>query len=276
MPLKYIRWKGRKIDLDEGLDEGLLSAFPEGFVRYLYSEEGIRRGRISDTPHVTEIVAPMRMTYLQWLCDYERLLDSFNFSIIGTGLHEVFNKMYNQERQVKALGLQGTMDCIQIDDNGKARIFDYKCVGSYVIEKAKTGSFNDDYVMQLNIYRVMVEEAYASVEVVYLGNIYFNRESGLSTKKIAYRDMINVFSAEVPMMDRDQVKSYIADRRSRLLVSCSMAKEDGNNWLKYMPPICKETWGGSRCKKWCDVASFCVQKGDNRYISETDAELGMF
>lgn len=276
MPLKYIRWQGRRIDLDNALDEGLLTSFPESFVKYLYSEDGGRRGRFSITPHVTEIVAPMRQVYLQWLCDYERSLDSFNFSVIGTGLHEVFNKTMMQEMKISALGLQGTMDCIQIDANAKARIYDYKCVGSYVIEKAKRGEFNDDYVMQLNIYRVMVEEAHPDVEVVYIGNIYFNRESGLSTKRVSVGDMVNVFAAEVGMIQKEDVKSYIAERKGHLLMAYKMAKEDGDNWLKYMPPICKDTWGGSRCKRWCDVAPFCLQKGDNKYISATDVALGAF
>lgn len=276
MPLKYIRWKGRKIDLDDGLDEGLLSAFPESFVRYLYSEDGGRRGGFSITPHVTEIVAPLRQTYLQWCCDYERSLDSFNYSIIGTGLHEVFNRTMMQEIKVTALGLQGTLDCLQINAEGKARIYDYKCVGSYVIEKAKNKDFNDDYVMQLNIYRAMVEEANPGVEVVYIGNVYFNRESGLSTKRVAAGDMVNVLSAEVDMLPKEDIRQYIADRKGHLAMAYKMAQEDGGDWVKYMPPICKETWGGSRCKKWCDVAPLCLQKGDNKYISEADAELGRF
>ena len=208
---------------------------------------------IGDTFSTTQLLNGTRMEYLkitQNYCinPYERA-----FALLGTRHHRQLDKIAKKLNALSEEKLQGEVSGIldllvpdETTEEERYELWDYKTSGSYKVALALKAEAKD-WVLQLNNYRIMVEECGFPVSrminqaTVRDGGTYIAKQRGLDK---------NIYLISVRRLLDDEVRQYFV-QKDRLLRNALENKK--------LPPLCskEETWEGRRCKKYCDVRELC-------------------
>jgi len=135
-----------------------------------------------------------------------------------------------------------------------------------------------DAQMQLNGYRVLLQEAYG-VKSEKLRVFAIVRDGNTVSAKGRGLDR-NTYMIWIPLLPDSDVVSYFEKKSGELVRSIEAAQEDMKSRgdadrdmviRDNMPAPCTpdEAWNGNRCKGYCPVAMFCAQHG-NPYITPLD------
>ena len=234
----------------------------------------------------TQLLNGTMMEYLKLTTPYWIDPDSRAFMLSGTQHHKAL------EIVAKELGLPSEIalnidrdifDLIEVED-GKIVLTDYKLWGSFRVVKAlgiieigkrpdpngavyrttgkwgKKGSpkmisefgINPDKIenieaeLQLNRYRIMLEELGIKVNKMQLqvtvrdGGLFISQQRGV------FR---NIYNIPIPFLDNTMVKDYFKRKESCLQDALLYGWDE--------PCSEQESWGGRRCKEFCDVAIYC-------------------
>lgn len=213
--------------------------------------------------HVTEILNPPKVVYLQRHRDFYREPESLIYVTFGRAFHTI---MAEQKDRVQALAgadyqfeddnhfeveiktkhgnaiLSGTPDLIIFSQK---EIVDYK-TGKYFyeVQKLLEGNSDSKYPMQLNIYRAY---GYPEAEKLFLEmNIkdYNQRVRETGVKPIE--------RIQIPTMPIPKVKTFVEERIAELLYN-----EEHPDKIRDCNE--DELWGGIRCEQYCDGHEFCLQ-----------------
>ena len=110
-------------------------------------------------------------------------------------------------------------------------------------EKADLG----DWEWQINCYRYMLEKQGKEINNMYVqvtvrdGGIQAARDRGVEHK---------IYLIDVPYIHNDHIEEKFSTKRDALLESIKLNK---------LPEMCseEETWGGKKCKSYCDARDIC-------------------
>lgn len=230
-------------------------------------------------PSTTQLIKGTREAYIEIIFDdLEEDPDDCMFRFLGTKVHlnleELTGDMLAEEK-MEDKDLTGIFD---LYDHEEKCLYDYKTSGSYKIAKAlglkeidipvpgeffKSGPRKGqqktqkkivqkepdcrDWELQLNKYRLMIEDAGFPVErikieaIVRDGGTYLAKQRGI---------VKNSYIIPIRKLPDEEVKEYFADKSKALLDAISK---------KEMPPICSEDerWGGNKCKGYCIACKHC-------------------
>lgn len=233
-------------------------------------------------PSCTLLLKGTREAYLSQVKDYYIDPQDAIFRIIGTKAHSELDKYTGEnemgEIRLEIEGITGAFDYLDEDGN----LFDTKTYASYSVSKClgyqtvdvptgevyKTGAKKgqaktrkevvqgepdlNDQTLQLNLYRMMLEENSVPVNKMFLdiavrdGNTYLAKQRGIAQ---------NAYLINIPRIDNQQVLGYFLPKRDSLLWHLQ---------TDTMPEPCsdEERWAnasgvGMKCQKYCNVAEFC-------------------
>jgi len=224
--------------------------FPEHFVK------AITHVRVKDNYDfsVTEIVRPLQMIYLQRTNDYE--IDALNGikALMGTAFHAYMEtqKVKNPDDYVMEKRVFKTIEGITISGqpdlyHKSARtLWDYKTTGMYRANMVLKGDIlktEREWVIQTNCYRYMAELDCNKIKILaVVTDFRKNNNYGLDKP---------VIIIDLPTINNDSMEKWLIKRVKKIKETMDVGKY----------PECseEETWGGKRCKDWCDVSSFCKQ-----------------
>jgi len=118
-----------------------------------------------------------------------------------------------------------------------------------------------DWVLQQNIYRIMVESA-LNEDVNNMFIFALPRDGGTFTAKNRGIEK-NMYMIPVKRLEDNEVIKYFMTKKIILLNSLQ---------TKEAPAICstEECWDGRKCSKYCPVKDACCAVGDNNYITEEE------
>lgn len=128
-------------------------------------------------------------------------------------------------------------------------LFDYKFVNGQKAYKMRTNVSKNahDYVMQVNAYRILLEENLHRVKDMFIVAFAYNTQYTGGNKS----PVISMVS--VPFLDKEVVMSEMSTRASNIVFYRDAYPET-------IPEACEETWDGKRCNAYCDVSDFCPFK----------------
>lgn len=285
MPARYFTCPdGGRIEIVECLKEGgcrMPNRCATRSYLKMVSSERVWTG----VPSTTMLIGGTMLAFLRLTKEYAISPDDRAFMIHGTkgharleGFEDEFSlaegKLEDPER-----GVTGIFDVVETED-GKSILVDYKTSGSFKVAKAlgfwvdteETGEVyksgkrkgeartrkilkRDDahvdrweWTLQLNNYRMMLEAKGHRVDeirimcVVRDGNTYIARSRGV------FR---NVYYFKIPFLNDKIVVEYFRAKRRDLLLALKQG------YWKY-PCSEQESWGGIRCKSYCEVAEHCL------------------
>ena len=221
--------------------------------------------------HVTEILNPPQVVYLQRNNEYYATFESLIWMTLGTAWHKIPE---GQSGEIKLLGLSWAHRIeegfeVKIGDNyltGKAdyydaetaTLWDYKTMKSYPIEKLKKNNWSDStYKDQLNIYRVY---GFPQAQNLKLEAIVKDWSTRIQKSKNIYP----VETITVPIMPDEEVRSMT----ERLIKEHSDNQKDPSKVRLCKVP--EETWYNKnprganykvhlRCRDYCPVSKICPQ-----------------
>lgn len=126
----------------------------------------------------------------------------------------------------------------------------HKKPGDFKMEKKWHTDFTkqdcEDWVLQLNHYRLMLEEAGHAVHMMRIQAIV--RDGGTMVAQ-NWGVEKRVYLIPIPRLPDDQVREYFDTKKNNLLA----AIEKGD-WEKCDD---KDTWQGRKCQSYCNVREFC-------------------
>jgi len=130
---------------------------------------------------------------------------------------------------------------------------EFKMKKEFFIDPSRRDAF--EYDMQLNMYRIMLEDAGFTVDKMQLvflvrdGGTFMAEDRGITRKS---------YLVDVPRLDDCQTWEYFLDKKIKLQNALQNAS---------LPEKCsdRETWDGVKCEKFCSVREHCpfVKKGGN-------------
>ncbi len=235
----------------------------------------------------TQLLEGTMLTFLKLTQDYFVDPDSRAFMLQGTKHHKALEEVAKELGLLAEIPLSGDrdiFDLIEVED-GKLILTDLKLWGSFRVAKAlgieeigkqvdpsgevykttskygKEGSpkmipvfkqnpdkaENWEAELQLNRYRVKLEDLGLKIDKMQLqitvrdGGLYIAHQRGI------FR---NTYILPIKFLEDSFVKDYF-EYKSECL---RQALEQGY-WESPCTP--QESWGGNRCKDYCDVAKFC-------------------
>ena len=242
-------------------------------------------------PSTTQLLNGTRLTYLEITTNYA--VDPFDraFALLGTVHHrrlEVVAQKLNALAEEKLdAEVTGILDLLVPDESAEKEayeLWDYKTSGSFKVAKAlgmvgkkvpdpsgaryeKSGSWGKagdpkmitvwerepaaadmwDWELQLNKYRVEIEIIGFPISRMFIqatvrdGGTMVANNRGITD---------NIIVIPVKRLDDSYVKEYYRAKREALLTALEK---------KELPPPCdsRESWGGKRCRSYCDVWEFC-------------------
>lgn len=234
-----------------------------------------------DKPSTTQLINGTRETFLRITKDYAVLPEDMIWAIFGTGVHKVLEEHTPQERFIceERFHDDYSSGIPDLYDKESGFLYDYKTYGSYKTAKVmglkkiripildeqgkqrKYGNgrpmFDNQFIIgrksradlayQLNDYRCKLEAHGNLVHKMVTqiltrdGGTYIAKDRGIN--KNACTVIVNKIS------DR-WIKLYMKTKAERL----KHALETGE-----MPPPCnhRETWGGLKCERFCQVWEYC-------------------
>ncbi len=242
----------------------------------------------SGVPSTTRLLNGAMLEYLKVTTEYAINPKDRAYALLGQDHHaqlaELANPAYAEHRQGKEI--TGTPDLIEPDELVPDHFIltDYKTFGSYRVAKilgivkekvksttekyVKSGSWGrvgdfktittfridaskiemEDEMLQLNHYRVLLEEAKFPISYMQLqitvrdGGIQMARERGVTE---------NIYLVPVPFMETDYIKDYFKQRASTLagFIDGSIPTVVCNS---------QENWDEKRCENYCEVAENCI------------------
>ena len=231
---------------------------------------------------VTELIRGTREMFLLKNMDYDVDPQSMLFAAHGTAIHKINEE--NSEGIISELRLENDIATGQIDaygdvlGTGENILLDYKVTSSYKARKAlglhqvdvptgevyKTGAKKGqpkykkelrkdgirgvfEWALQLNFYRMLLEENGYKVEGMYIQMYVRNYSSNVSTEKDVLRP-INII--KINKISDIWIRRWFKAKLDRLEYAL---KENE------LPAPCKkrETWNGNKCQGYCNVASYC-------------------
>ncbi|MDD3021833.1 MAG: hypothetical protein PHX61_12770 [Alphaproteobacteria bacterium] len=232
-------------------------------------------------PSCTQLLKGTREVFLEITQDYFIDPQDAIFRIVGTKAHSELDR-FTGDNEIGEIRLEIEGITGQFDYYENENIFDTKTYGSFAVSQClgyktvdtptgefyKTGAKKGqektrkevvqgepeltDQSLQLNLYRMMIEESGFPVKKMFLdiavrdGNTYLAHQRGI---------IKNAYLIPVPHMSNDEVLAYFLPKRDALLWHL----EAGT-----MPEPCtpEERWAnasgiGNKCLKYCNVAEFC-------------------
>lgn len=207
-------------------------------------------------PSVTQLIKGTRQAFLEITRPYFFDPKSRAFSLLGTMVHSrlqvVPDKVLPLSEMELSLslcnGLKMQMTGIpDIYDAVEKTLYDYKTSGSFAVVKAMNGE-KKEWVLQLNGYRLMVEQLGYEVERLVIQAIARDGNTWIAKKRGIDEAIIMV---EMLRMNDDEVLAYFRKKAKALHEAletgfCERCSEE-------------ETWQGRRCQKYCDVAVWCEE-----------------
>lgn len=222
-------------------------------------------------PSVTELINGPRLTFLKRTRDYATSPEDLAFALLGTMSHSALEMAQhldgsNEERLHSDL-TTGQFDNLEYED-GMWHLTDYKTWGAYKIAKMLEEG-DEDLEMQLNMLRILIEEAKLKVgdrTVDKIGRLWVQvivRDPAWAAKRSGIEFQMRRLS--VPIIADNQVKAFFDSQKADLMTALQTNK---------MPRLCnsRESWSGKRCDKYCPVKEHCVAHGDNLYVATKKKE----
>jgi len=223
-------------------------------------------------PSTTQLLNGTMIEFLKITRDYTIDPQNKAFALLGTRHHQKLEeaaKELNLPSEI-ALGPDGhdIFDLLEPKD-GAWTLIDYKTWGSYRMVRAlgivKEGKGKDakfsvdpstinlrESELQLNRYRVMLEGRGLKIGKMQLQVTV--RDGGLQIARTRGIDF-NIKLVPIKRLDDEEVINYFDWKKDKLLIALSKYKENP----QYLPDPCndEESWGGNRCRGYCEVAEYC-------------------
>lgn len=265
----FICSDGTKKELDYCYNKCQDKCNPVSFLRMVAQER-----KWEGVPSVTQLLNGTLESYLKLTVDYYVDPDSMAFAISGTKKHGNLEEHgENPEQHLVFEGIQGTCDELVLNCDGSYTLIDYKTSGSYKVaqclgiakEKIPDGFYKNgkekfrselvkiqgdwgDYAMQLNMYRIMLENI-RGIKISDMKIFFIVRDGGTIAATSRGIEK-NTYYESVPFMDDEEVLKFYIGKRDSLL----NAMETG-----ITPAICsqEERWFGRKCGKYCAVREQC-------------------
>jgi len=197
-----------------------------------------------------------RQAYLSIVNDYSIHPQDRAFMLLGTRHHQHLDIVAKKLEELKSeLYMKGDINSIldllePINGGNDWEMIDYKCVGCYSVAKMldKKPDFSG-YDIQLNDYRIKAQKLGFNIKKLSIQ--YTARDFGVTTTA-KYKITEPMGKVSVPFIPDDEIIEYFFDKDTALRHSLE---------FNILPPPCthKETWGGRKCQKYCDVSIFCEQ-----------------
>jgi hypothetical protein len=227
----------------------------------------------------TQLIKGTREAYIDIMFDdLEISPDECMFRFLGTKVHLSLEELTGDmlaEEKVEDKDLTGIFD---LYDHKEMCLYDYKTSGSYKIAKAlgmneievpvpgevfKSGPRKGqektekkivqgdpdcrDWELQLNKYRLMLEDAGFPVESIKIeaivrdGGTYLSKQRGITK---------NSYIIPIRRLPDDEVRAYFEEKNKALMEALEKKK---------MPPVCsiEERWGDTKCKGYCVACKHC-------------------
>ncbi len=104
-----------------------------------------------------------------------------------------------------------------------------------------------DWVLQLNYYRLMMEEAGFPIDMLRVQSII--RDGGLQVATTRGLDKL-MYLIPIPILSNDEINDYFIPKKNDLLAALV-----ANNWSTQCTD--EETWEGRKCGNYCPVSKQC-------------------
>jgi len=210
--------------------------------------------------HVTELLKPVRITYLQRKYDYNVKLNGLVNMMVGTAVHALFAEQRNKVENFifepdtnfeveifPGVKLSGTPDLYDVKNK---IIYDYKVVKKYEVSKMLEGQGLDAYTYQLNIYKTYkFPEAKKLTLVAVVKDFVANDEFVSDVKS-------SIMQISIKIIEPKNVKKFVENKIKYL--------DDVVNSREPVPMCSKEeNWGERRCLSYCDVVELCKKESEN-------------
>lgn len=219
--------------------------------------------------HVTEILNPPQVVFLQRTRPYYSSPSSLVWMLFGTGFHTVMEKGHalieetdcagrfeaetNFKAEVAGVTLSGTPD---LYDKQEKTLYDYKTIKGYAVKLMKQGDFSGNkYKDQLNIYRAYAHPEAEKLIIEAVVKDWY--------EDMAFRDGVEqIEDIPVPIVDVEETKEMVVNkvvtheltRKTGTIPPCSMEDQ----WVN-MNPKSKNYGVPIRCRSFCPVSKFCPQ-----------------
>jgi len=215
--------------------------------------------------HVTEILNPPQVVFLQRTTAYYATPASLIWMLFGTGFHTIMERGHslipegkfiaekNFKAEIDGVILSGTPDLYDIENK---TLYDYKTIKTYAVKLMKQGNFDGNkYKDQLNIYRAY---AYPEAERLVIEAVVKDW-----TEDAEFRDGVSAIEdIDVPLVPVEETKEMVLNkivthelvRKSGTCPECSMEDQ----WVN-MNPKSKNYGVPIRCRSFCSVNRVCPQ-----------------
>ena len=232
---------------------------------------------------VTELISGTREVFLKKTTDYSVDPNDMQFALHGTAIHSISEK-HSSSFTLSEVRLSNDIYTGQIDSygdllgNGKKILLDYKVTSSYKVAQAlgyykvdeptgefyKTGTKKGqektrkviksggvrmllDWSLQLNAYRMLLEEHNFKVDDMYI-QVYV-RDYSL---RIASERNIDkpIYLLKINKISNHWLRLYFKIKKRRLEEAMATG---------VLPAFCskRESWNGRKCEAYCNVCEAC-------------------
>ena len=269
---------GNRIDKNDCLEKCRMDnpCSPKSYLKMVSAEREWK-----GVPSVTQLLNGTLESYLKIKEDYDISPNDMAFAISGTKKHGNLEEHgENPEQHLVYDGIQGTCDELEKNDDGTYTLIDYKTSGSYkvaqclgiAVEKTKIpdGFYKNgkekflteteiiqipgdwgDYAMQLNMYRIMLQET-KGIKISDMKIFFVVRDGGIAVAR-SRGITKNVYFASVPFIEDGKILRFFKEKR-----------EDLFSYLNSntIPPICtqEERWFDRKCQGYCPVREICPRR----------------
>jgi hypothetical protein len=211
----FIADNGTLVKFDEYEKKKYLFSLPDPVLRTIINE-------FRDNPHqgeyvsVTALLGCLRQTYLSRVADaYVRPRTSW-YSMRGTLIHEIIegaeagDDIVTEENfsiQLNGIKVYGRIDWY---DKRTKHLTDFKSIGDMGIKFILRDGAKKDHIKQLNMYRVLLEEAghpVKSASIVYMSMMDIVETGKLFVDKKGVEHNI----PEIKLYDKDKVKKFMLE-----------------------------------------------------------------
>lgn len=225
---------------------------PEPFVRAVINNP-YNAGESDFT--ATSLAAPARQTQLlKQFGDVIEIEAVSRFAaVLGQATHSILERAARpdvdliEERFFSFMRVDGEEYLVsaQIDlfEQDTGTLYDWKTTKAWAFSKKGGGGKKPEWVQQLNVAAIMIPDV-KHLRIIGLLKDFDQRQAGVN----GYPEC-EVLEAELPLWPREKTVAYIEERiRAHIAARTKL-------------PLCtsKETWGGKRCKQYCDAKSVCTQ-----------------
>ena len=193
-------------------------------------------------PSATQLLKGTRETYLEIVYNYYRKPTDMTFAILGTAVHERLQtereRFISERRFWLDVGGYEVSGQIDVYDKETQTLWDYKTTSEYAVKLAMQGK-KWEWNLQLNLYRLMLEDNDYPVKEIYIQYVSKNP-----------KDLPSMGIIPIRMIDEKPLLKFYELQAEKLITSLQTGK---------LPPMCKKvfTWNGRKCKDYCPVRDIC-------------------